>query len=597
MEALALSVVAKATVLLAIALMAVRGARRANAALRHAILASTFAAVVALPLAARFVPQVALPILPVRSIASLPRMPSEAVAWARPRPAALEYVERDSVPTSRALPSRALMLASAWIIGTMASLLPVVLTLRTLRRLRRGGRAWPQGAALVSDLSATVGIRRRIILRLHHDVASPMTCGLIHPVIVMPHDAPHWPHEEIRRALVHELEHVSRLDWPVHVATRLACAAYWFHPLIWVAWRRLCLESERACDDSVLRIADGAAYAQQLVTLARRHAQPSARPALSMAGRGDLAVRIAAVLDQTQMRGRIGCGRACVTMALALATVAVVAPLSASAQSTTPETTRPKFEVASVKKNVSADPGRSSMRLEGGRVVITNQPLRPLLLFAYGLQPQQLAAWPPWLDSDRFDIVAQAPGPIRPTPPGGPPGPAQQMMQQLLVDRFRLRVHTESRELAIYALTLARTDRQLGPKMRPAITDCAAIIDALLKNAGAGGAPPAMPQLTDGRPACGITSSGPGRILAGGSILPLLATTLSDSVGRIVQDRTGLTGAFDFELEFNPDATATATDRPSVFTAVEEQLGLKLQPARAPIDVMVIDRVEPPTEN
>jgi uncharacterized protein (TIGR03435 family) len=265
--------------------------------------------------------------------------------------------------------------------------------------------------------------------------------------------------------------------------------------------------------------------------------------------------------------------------------------------------TRPAFAVATIKKNTSGD-GAQSMRLQpGGRIVASNQPLRRLIVFAYGLQPQQLAGGPAWIDADRFDIVAQAEGNLSPTPPGSPPGPAQLMMQHLLAERFGLVVHTEPRETPVYVLTLARGDRRLGPTIRPADRDCLALMTT-----APGGVPVAAPRLPDGRPACGARGDASGRVMAGGIDMKTLAQNLSGQVDRLVVDRTGLSGAYDFDLEFAPetsgrggapapDSATAVTDRPSLFTALEEQLGLKLQPARAPIDVVVIDGVTPPTEN
>ena len=265
---------------------------------------------------------------------------------------------------------------------------------------------------------------------------------------------------------------------------------------------------------------------------------------------------------------------------------------------------RPAFAVATIKKNTSGDAAQSMRLQPGGRIVITNQPLRRLMVFAYGLQPQQLTGGPGWLDTDRFDIVAQAEGNLSPTPPGGPPGPAQLMLQRLLTERFGLAVHTEARELPVYALTLARSDGRLGPRIKPATVDCLALMTQ-----APGGVPVAAPQLPDGRPACGARRDATGRVMAGGTDMKMFATQmLTGQVDRLVIDRTGLAGAYDFDLEYAldiagraaapPGDSATAVpDRPSLFTALEEQLGLKLQPQRAPIDVLVIDRVTPPTEN
>ena len=182
----------------------------------------------------------------------------------------------------------------------------------------------------------------------------------------------------------------------------------------------------------------------------------------------------------------------------ALAALAVATPAAAQPD------TRPAFAVATIKYNRSGDAG-ASMRLQpGGRIVVTNQPLRRLITFAYGLQPQQLAGGPSWLDTDRFDITAQAEGNISPTPPG----PAQLMMQRLLAEHFGLVVHTESRELPVYALTVARSDGRLGPRIKPADRDCLALMTQ-----APGGVPVQAPRLADGRPGCGVTRDATGRVM------------------------------------------------------------------------------------
>jgi uncharacterized protein (TIGR03435 family) len=251
----------------------------------------------------------------------------------------------------------------------------------------------------------------------------------------------------------------------------------------------------------------------------------------------------------------------------------------------------PTLEVVSVRANRS-NAEAQSMRLQpGGRIVITNSPLRPLILTAYGLLPQQLSGGPAWIDSDRFDVLAQASENLPPSPPGGPPGPAQLLMQRLLAERFKLATHFEKRELQIYALVVARDDGRLGPGMVPAKADCMALMAAY----GRGAAP--LPPRSE----CGI-SGGPGRVSARGASLPMFArSVLAAAANQIVEDRTGLIGGYDFDLEFVAEplavGSATGVNGASLFTALEEQLGLKLRAVRAPVDVLIIDRVEQPTEN
>lgn len=179
-----------------------------------------------------------------------------------------------------------------------------------------------------------------------------MTCGVAHPAIVLPSEAQSWPAEDLNRALVHELEHVRRADWVSHGLARALCAAYWFHPLVWIAWRQLTLEAERACDDAVLARSEATAYADQLVALARRLSSAARPQLLAMASRADLTARVGAVLDSRQCRGRAGAlqvALACVAAALVTITIA---PLTmVAAQPPTPQAelaTLPNISIASL---------------------------------------------------------------------------------------------------------------------------------------------------------------------------------------------------------------------------------------------------------
>jgi uncharacterized protein (TIGR03435 family) len=257
------------------------------------------------------------------------------------------------------------------------------------------------------------------------------------------------------------------------------------------------------------------------------------------------------------------------------------------------------FEAASVRPNKSGEVGGFVRRQPGGRFNAQNMPLRALITFAYQLQGNQLRGGPDWLATERFDIVAKAEGDPPPVPPGSGPDQLMLMLRSLLADRFKLQVHWETQDLPIYALVLARDDKRLGPQLKPASTDC----NALLAAARQGGAAPAPPS-PDAPIQCGIRMS-PGRIQFGGSPLSQFANALSSQTGRIVHDRTGLTGTWEFELKFTPeqlpqqvagaDAPAPDPNGASLFTAIQEQLGLRLESTRAPTEVLLIDSVQMPT--
>jgi uncharacterized protein (TIGR03435 family) len=267
---------------------------------------------------------------------------------------------------------------------------------------------------------------------------------------------------------------------------------------------------------------------------------------------------------------------------------------SISAQPPARDAAQPAFEVASVKPNKSGDPGGSFGGRPGGQLIVRNYTLRNMIRNAYGLQYFQMVGGPDWIDSDRFDIVAKAAD-------DAPPERLLLMVRALLADRFKLVVHNETREIPIYALVMSRTDGKPGPQLRPAAVDCAAMAAA----ARAGGAP--VPRAPAGeRPICGMQTA-PGRMLAGGYALSDVARNLSNFAGRMVVDKTGLAGTFDLDLAWTPDqlpqgplppgVPAIDPNGPSIFTAMQEQLGLKLDSQRGPVELLVIDGAEKPTED
>jgi uncharacterized protein (TIGR03435 family) len=257
------------------------------------------------------------------------------------------------------------------------------------------------------------------------------------------------------------------------------------------------------------------------------------------------------------------------------------------------------FEAASVKANRSGDSGSSTRRQPGGRFNVVNTPLRNLITLAYAIQGYQLVDAPDWVSTERFDIVAKLEGDPPPMPPGTLSDPMLVALRSLLTERFTLTIHRETRDMDIYALTMARADRRLGPALKPSTQDCAAW-------AARGGGPPPAAATGGATPPvmCGIRGQ-QGRVLFGGSPLSMFATALAGPVGRVVVDRTGLTGAWDFELTFSGDPQRGLPspgvepppddpNAPSLFTALQEQLGLKLEATKGPVEVVVVDRVERP---
>src|SRR5688572_557849 len=472
-----LSLIAKATLILAVALFATRAARRARASVRSLILAAAFGLVLVLPIASAIAParEVQIP----EGYATRFLIAEDTVDQRTDLVGAPTRFAAAPTPAPSGLPSSQVFMRTAWLLGTVATLLPLLLGLWRLRIIRRNAHAWPEGRTLVDALRESARVRRTVAVVLHEDVAAPMTCGWIHPTIAMPADAPTWPAAEVRQALLHELEHVRRQDWPVHILARLTCSLYWFHPAAWVAWRQLSLEAERACDDAVVTQAEHTAYAEQLVSLARRLSKGRAAPLLSMADRRTLSTRIASILSTTVARGRVGTLAAALVVTGAAALAAAIAPVKAigaqprerDALTIPTSTDGPTFEVVSVKPNEPDDRLRvNDWQPVTGRLVLRNLTPKVVLTFAYANSPtlflpdDRLVGVPDWADQERFTIEAIAGHPVT-------AAEMQRMLRRVLVDRFGLRVHLEQREQSSYRLVTARPDRRLGPNLRPADAD------------------------------------------------------------------------------------------------------------------------------
>jgi uncharacterized protein (TIGR03435 family) len=247
--------------------------------------------------------------------------------------------------------------------------------------------------------------------------------------------------------------------------------------------------------------------------------------------------------------------------------------------------------VASVKPNRSGDPHGTSAVQPGGRYAAVNITVSQLISDAFGLQSGQLVGGADWTRIERVDVTATAGGEIPGAVDGGGSSRLQLMLQALLAERFKLVVHRELREQPIYALVLARSDGTLGPKVRASTADCAARSDQ-----------PPSGLLVFNAPVTCAARLGHGQLSARDATMAQLAVSLSSTVQRVVRDRTGLLGRYSLAVSFTPErmpqapgATTPLTIDPngtSIFTVLQEELGLKLESARGPVDIVVIDSIE-----
>lgn len=272
---------------------------------------------------------------------------------------------------------------------------------------------------------------------------------------------------------------------------------------------------------------------------------------------------------------------------LAVATLSLTAQVPVNA---------PAFEVASVRQNTSASPA-SSISTTPGRLVVTNTPLGFIILHAFQVRAHELVGVPEWAWSDAYDITGTYPDGKTPTD-----AESGMMLRRLLEERFQLSVRREKREMPAYRLVVARADGRLGPQLVRSDVDCEKWI--------AEGRPPAAARqgglaATGGQRAmCMLSANRRGVLTGGAQTIPQLGAALQSLLGRPVIDGTGLQGRFDMDLKWTPNAEISApppgvavlsSDGPSLVTAVQEQLGLRLESTEAPFDVIVVNRLERPT--
>jgi len=298
--------------------------------------------------------------------------------------------------------------------------------------------------------------------------------------------------------------------------------------------------------------------------------------------------------------------RRLVTSRVLLLTCGVVgAAMAVPARGQSPQASAqpaPQFEAASVKPSAGIRE-RAFDLSPGGRFAAKNATLRDLVQMAYALPSgrlrldAQIVGGPAWINSDRFDVVAKAEGmpaglDARNTAQGAVRAneitainQVRLMLRTLLSDRFKLAAHDELRPLPMFALVKARNDGRLGPQLHSTDVDCVAARDA-------------------GKGQCGgFRALEPGHVIGRVTTMSAIAQLLEGAVNNVVSDSTGLTGSYDMELRWAPDQLqrpagsdpAVNPDAPSIFAALQEQLGLKLESVKGPVDVLVIDRVEKPT--
>jgi bla regulator protein BlaR1 len=544
----------QAVVVAALVWLALRFMPRMNAATRHAIWWATLAVVLILPV----VPRLTAALRPHRqSVAAKAVVATKAAA----PPVTIEPL---IVPIAQGR-------TAGWPLAVLAIWAAIFLW-RTFQILR--SYVYLRGIKRRSAISPMPlpEIPRRATLLISPDIVSPMAVGFLRPAVVLPESLlAELSEAERNHVLLHESAHLARHDDWANLAMRILGGVLALHPVaIWIL-RRIEREREMACDDWVVaRIGSARPYAASLARMVElRQARRGQMLASGIFGSGSfVGNRIEILLRQ---------GRTC-SPRLSVASVApgmLVLGALLPAASFAPRwiafaqaQSARAFDVATVKP-VEPDDPRTSIEIQGDRL-IASATLKALIGFAWDVQDRDITAGPGWIGS----IVYHVEGKSETLLQQNALPQTRQMLQSLLADRFSLAIHRQTRDEPVYHLLLARG----GAKLKPSSENLA-------------------PRLGNGRGRIGGTAANTG----------MLARMLSGRLGRPVIDKTGLNGNYDFALRWNPapgevgdgpeDGPAADPGGPSIFSALQEQLGLKLESGRGPVEALVIDHVEKPDAN
>jgi uncharacterized protein (TIGR03435 family) len=428
-------------------------------------------------------------------------------------------------------------------------------------------------------------------------LVEPGVLGILRPVLLLPEGIlDRLSPAQLDAIFAHEICHVRRRDNLTFAVHMIVEALFWFHPLVWWIETRLVQERELACDEAVLQSgSDPEVYAEGILNVCKFCVE-SPLACISGVSGADLKKRIVHIMAE-QVACRLDLSRKLLLCAACLLTVAVPTVLGLAhagqllAQTGAEEQAAnlPKYAVATIKPT-SMEEERFMSRLSPDGVRMEGVPVQEMLRTAFGVEQDRLLGVPSWAKSDRYDIEAKVEPADAPKLEGLTLRQRQAMLLPLLTDRFNMKYHHETRELPVYVLTIAKGGSKLmESKPEPAQANHAPLRKMMM---------------------------GRGSFESQGGSVAALMQALSMQLGRTIIDKTGLTGNYDFTLKWTPDTgsgpmmpgpdggppggdntDASDANGPSLFTALQEQLGLKLEPEKGPVDVIVIDRLDQPSPN
>jgi bla regulator protein blaR1 len=525
----------------------------------------------------------------------------------RPFTSAVMTVSTDSPIHASANPSLTqaglLLLTAVWLCGFGALLFSWYLGWKRIRSSMKNADRLQNSreVEVLRQVEQIAGISNPTEIMLSRISLEPGIVGIWRPVLLWPDRiSEHLEEAHLEAILAHEVIHVRRRDNLFAALHMLVQAVFWFHPLVWWLGARLVDERERACDEAVLELgSDRQTYAESILKTCQ-FCVGSPLPCISGITGSELKQRILRIMTQPVVR-RLDLKKKLV-LAAAMG-VAIAAPIVFGLASVDPRPGVPQtadtpaekfaYEVASIKPEKSDIMMFRIMNTPDGFDGSTT--LRMLIRIAYGVEDNQIAGSPAWVNSEKYEIEAKmdqtTAEKLKKLSEAQMEPARQQMLQTLLADRFKLTIHRETEELPTYSLIVGKSgaklhETQAGDTYLDGIKD------------------------QNGHSGNHMMRVGRGELTAQSIAMDQVAHLLTQQVGRTVIDHTGLKGNYDFTLHWTPDQSvplngpgggpdnATASESgPSIFTAIQEQLGLKLESQKGPVEIIVIDHVEKPAEN
>ena len=501
-----------------------------------------------------------------------------------------------------------------WLGGCMMMLIRWTRHWHIARRLVNDGADLDQGREVqaLRRAEAKARIRRRIRVVTTPRAVEPGIFGVRRPVLMWPEGlSERLDDTHIAAIVAHEVEHVRRRDNLTAILHCIVEMVFWFHPAVWWVGSKMREERERACDERVLEHnAEPQAYADSILRVCA-FCLESPLPCVAGVSGPDLRKRVLHILSRRSGVALNFGRRAMLTGVVVLALILPIGFGAVRGQSAISNSETPKpqpshdilqFDVVSIKPTPSNVNKTLPLRLPPDGISFHGVPVSMVLRTAFGLEDDRILGVPSWANTKRYDIEAKVAPEDAPMLGKLNAEDRRDMLIPVLTQRFHLRYHHETRELPMYDLVVAKG----GPKLTKV---------EQLPPPGLAGFP--LDQDQPGRPANQHYNImiRPGHVEANSAPVSVLVYPLSQFLGRTVVDKTGLTGSYNFTLQWTPDNAPPpqggvgAPDSPALaedathaaplflVTAIQEQLGLKLESDKGSVDVIVIDHIDPPTPN